>query len=127
MVYTLPEDVEQRPVAINGAGTLGRRIATVYAAAGSEVRVFDLSEEQRAAARDHVAGHLAQTAQTLGRSTERPGRVETPDDLAAAVAGAWMVIESVPEHVELKTAVFGELDRLARATTVATADLSETS
>ena len=98
---------------IDGAGTLGRRIATVYAAAGSDVRIFDLSEEQRAAARDHVSDHLADTAQTLGLSTEGPGRVETPGDLQAAVAGAWMVIESVPEHVELKTEVFGELDRLA--------------
>jgi hypothetical protein len=32
MAYTLPEDVDRRPVAIDGAGTLGRRIAAVYAA-----------------------------------------------------------------------------------------------
>jgi len=115
MAYTVPEDVDQRPVAIDGAGTLGRRIATVFAAGGSDVRIFDLSEQQRAAARDHVAAHLGDTAQTLGLPAERPGRVETYDDLQAAVAGAWMVIEAVPERVELKTEVFGELDRLAEA------------
>jgi 3-hydroxybutyryl-CoA dehydrogenase len=34
-------------------------------------------------------------------------------DLPGAVEGAWMVIEAVPERVDLKTEVFGELDRLA--------------
>ena len=48
MVFTLPADVDQRPVVIDGAGTLGRRIASVYAAGGSDVRIFDLSEEQLA-------------------------------------------------------------------------------
>lgn len=43
MPYTLPTDVDERPVVIDGAGTLGRRIALVYAAGGSDVRIFDLS------------------------------------------------------------------------------------
>jgi hypothetical protein len=29
MVFTLPADVDERPVVIDGAGTLGRRIAAV--------------------------------------------------------------------------------------------------
>ncbi|MFN2570383.1 MAG: hypothetical protein ABR537_02045 [Gemmatimonadales bacterium] len=41
MAYTLPDDVDQRPVAIDGAGTLGRRIAAVYAGGGSDVRIFE--------------------------------------------------------------------------------------
>jgi 3-hydroxyacyl-CoA dehydrogenase len=52
MPYTLPADVDERPVVIDGAGILGRRIAAVYAAGGSEVRILDLSAEQREAARD---------------------------------------------------------------------------
>ena len=35
MAYTLPDDVDARPIAIVGAGTLGRRIAAMYAAGGS--------------------------------------------------------------------------------------------
>jgi hypothetical protein len=35
MVFTLPVDVDQRLVVIDGAGTLGRWIASVYAAGGS--------------------------------------------------------------------------------------------
>src|SRR5215207_2966773 len=109
MVFTLPIDVDQRPVVIDGAGTLGRRIAAVYAGGGSDVRIFDLSAEQREAAREHVA----ETQQTLGLHPARRGRVEVSDDLQEAVAGGWMVIEAVPERIDIKTEVFGDLDRLA--------------
>jgi len=113
MVFTLPADVDQRPVVIDGAGTLGRQIASVYVAGGSDVRIFDLSEEQRETARDYVEEHLAYTQQTLGLHPARRGRVEVSGDLQEAVAGAWMVIEAVPESLDIKTEVFGVLDRLA--------------
>jgi 3-hydroxybutyryl-CoA dehydrogenase len=113
MSYTLPDDVDQRPVLIDGAGALGRRIASVYAAGGSHVRIFDLSAEQRESAAGYVAAHLATTQQTLDLHPARPGTVEAVDDLAAGARGAWMIIEAVPEHVELKTKVFGDLDRVA--------------
>src|SRR5215217_5057170 len=113
MVFTLTADVDQRPVVIDGAGTLGRRIATVYAAGGSEVRIFDLSAEQREAARDYVEEHVAETQRTLGLHYPRRGQVEVLGDLQEAVADGWMVIEAVPERMDVKTEVFGELDRLA--------------
>jgi 3-hydroxybutyryl-CoA dehydrogenase len=113
MTYTLPADVDERPVVIDGAGTLGRRIAAVYAAGGSDVHVFDLSAEQRQTARDYVEEHLAETEQKLGLHPARRGRVEFSGELQEAVAGAWMVIEAVPESVDIKTEIFGDLDRLA--------------
>ena len=113
MTYTFASDVDSRPVAIDGAGTLGRRIAAVYAGGGSDVRIFDMSAEQRNAAADYVAQHVGETQQTLGLHPDHVGRVDAADDLQTAVAGAWMVIESVPEKVDLKTEVFGDLDRLA--------------
>jgi len=113
MVFTLPADVDERLVVIDGAGTLGRRIASVYAAGGSDVRIFDLSAQQREAARDYVEEHLAEVKQQLGLHPVRRGRVEISDDLQEAVAGGWMVVEAVPERIDLKTEVFGDLDRLA--------------
>ena len=75
MVFTLPADVDQRPVVIDGAGTLGRRIASVYAAGGSDVRIFDLSAEQRKAARDYAEEQLAQTQQRSQATCRRPPSV----------------------------------------------------
>src|ERR671933_2847593 len=103
MPYTLPADVDERPVVIDGAGTLGRRIAAVYAGGGSDVRIFDLSAKQREAARDYVEEHVAQTQQTLGLHPTRRGRVEVSDDLQEDAAGGWMVIEAVPERIDLKS------------------------
>jgi 3-hydroxybutyryl-CoA dehydrogenase len=113
MAYTLPQDVQNRPVTIVGAGTLGRLIATVFAAGGSDVRIFDTSADQLAAGRDHIDEHVAGVQRTLELHPDRTGGVEATDDLGQAVAGAWLVIESVPERADVKTEVFGELDRLA--------------
>jgi 3-hydroxybutyryl-CoA dehydrogenase len=113
MPYNPPADVDQRPVVIDGAGTLGRRIAAVYVGGGSDVHIFDLSEEQREAAREYVEEHVAETQRMLGLHPDRRGRVELYDNLQEVVAGAWMVIEAVPERIDIKTEVFGELDRLA--------------
>ena len=113
MAYSLPEDLDQRPVTIAGAGTLGRRIATVFAAGGSDVRVFDTSAEQLEAGRDHVEQHVAEVQDALELRPGRTGRVDVADDLARAVDRAWLVVESVPERVDVKVEVFGELDRVA--------------
>jgi 3-hydroxybutyryl-CoA dehydrogenase len=113
MPYALPADVDDRPIAIAGAGTLGRRIASVYAAGGTDVNIFDVSEAQREAARDYVEEHLDETRKMLGLSATAKGRIAAFDDLGSAVRGAWMVIEAVPERVELKRQLFAELDDLA--------------
>ena len=42
-----------------------------------------------------------------------PAKVVAADDLSKAVADAWIVFEVVPEHLELKKELFGELDSLS--------------
>jgi 3-hydroxybutyryl-CoA dehydrogenase len=115
MASTLSSDADERPVAIVGAGTLGRRIAAVYAAGGSDVQIFDTSGEQCEAANEYVADHLDETRRILGLDGARTGRVEVFDQLASAVHGAWMVIEAVPERLDLKRQIFAQLDELADA------------
>ncbi len=113
MAYTIPADVDDRPVAIAGAGTLGQRIAAVFVAGGSDVQIFDVSADQREAARHYVARNAAGVGEMLDLHPAREGKLGVAEDLGAAVRGAWMVIEAVPERLELKREVFGELDRLA--------------
>ena len=76
MAYTLPDDIDARPIAIIGAGTLGRRIAAMYAAGGSEVRIVDPAEDQRASARDFVSANaegIRRRRVGRGRLTRRLG------------------------------------------------------
>lgn len=115
MAYSIPSDVDSRPIAIDGAGTLGRRIASVYAAGGSDVRLYDLSEEQLEKARAEAVEYIDHVRDVLGLDAGRTGQVETSHDLGEAVRRAWMVIEAVPERLEIKREVFGQLDQLAEA------------
>ena len=100
-----------RPVAVVGAGTLGRRIALMFATRGGEVRISDPEAEQRAAAVRYVAGALPELVTQVEGGLA--GRVTATADLALAVAGAWLVVEAVPERLDLKRSVFARLDALA--------------
>ena len=106
----LPEPAG-RPVAVLGAGTLGRRVALMFATRGGEVRISDPDAHQLGAAVRYVDGALPEVlAQVEGG---RVGRVTATADLALAVAGAWLVVEAVPERLDLKRTLFARLDALA--------------
>jgi 3-hydroxybutyryl-CoA dehydrogenase len=100
--------MDERPVAVIGAGTLGRRIALMLVAGGTRVQLFSRSADSREAARRFVEEH----PMVASGST---GELVLFDALEPAVAGAWLVIESVPEDLELKRRIFRDLDRLADA------------
>ncbi|KAI7978650.1 hypothetical protein EIK77_001975 [Talaromyces pinophilus] len=127
-----PKDYRERPVAILGAGVLGRRIgklntsvvhhnrqraalkplyiACIWASAGDNVQVRDPSPEQRA---DCVAYIEENVASYTHRTGKTHGQVTAFDQLEEAVSRAWLIIEAVPEKIELKIDTFAELDRLA--------------
>jgi 3-hydroxybutyryl-CoA dehydrogenase len=102
-----------RPVAVIGAGTLGRRIALMFSSRGGVVRVCDLSEGQRADAAAYIDKQLPAVVQALDSGT--PAEIEFTAALDHAVSDAWLVIESLPERLDLKRTIFGQLDRLAPA------------
>jgi 3-hydroxybutyryl-CoA dehydrogenase len=100
-----------RPIAVLGAGTLGRRIALMFATRGGVVRLLDASADSLAAARSYLDEELPAVLSTLPGSS--PAALELGDDLGAAVADAWLVVESLPESIDLKRRVFAELEGLA--------------
>ncbi|MBQ1111327.1 MULTISPECIES: 3-hydroxyacyl-CoA dehydrogenase family protein [Streptomyces] len=116
MAFLLPRDIENRPVAVIGAGTLGRRIALMFATRGGLVRIFDKSHQAGEAARTYVEEHVAEVA--AGIDGGEPGRVAVTDDMAEALLDAWLVVEAVPERLDLKKEIFGELDRKALPDTI---------
>ena len=76
MSYRTPPDMDEWPVAIVGAGTLGRQIAAMYAAGGSEVRIFDLSAQQRDAARRYASEQAEELRSKL--NLDAPGWSSRP-------------------------------------------------
>jgi 3-hydroxybutyryl-CoA dehydrogenase len=111
VTFSLPMDISHRPLAVVGAGTLGRRIALMFAAHGAHVRIYDVSEEQRNAAVAYVTDGLPALVERLNGGGA--GSVSADADLGEAVRNAWLVIEAVPERLELKRQIFGQLDRLS--------------
>ncbi|MBV8785752.1 MAG: 3-hydroxyacyl-CoA dehydrogenase family protein [Mycobacterium sp.] len=110
MSFDVPKQFSSRPVAVIGAGTLGRRIALMFAAHGAEVRIYDLSESQRRDARDFVAQSLPALVEQVNGVA---GGVSAQADLSDAVRGVWLVVEAIPERLELKRQIFGQLDELS--------------
>ncbi|KAF9886419.1 hypothetical protein FE257_011451 [Aspergillus nanangensis] len=104
-------DTANRPVAVIGGGVLGRRLCMMWAAAGHNVVLYEKQQNVLQAALDYIRPTTPQQAAQVGR--EVPGTVEAAETLESAVHNAWMVIEAIPEILELKVNLFAELDRLA--------------
>jgi 3-hydroxybutyryl-CoA dehydrogenase len=112
-------------VCLCGAGFLGWQISLQCASHGTPVRLFDISEAALERASEHIR-HELKTWTSEGKIT--PEEVEATlslvsfhDDMAEAVEGVDLVIEAVPERLDLKRAVFAQLDSVCDdATIVAT-------
>jgi 3-hydroxybutyryl-CoA dehydrogenase len=98
-----------RQVAVIGAGTMGHGIAQVAAAAGCTVVLIDTTDELVEHAVDRIAANLDQGIKRgkLGEADRDAAlaRISTATDATAAVADRDLVIEAVPERIDLKRAV----------------------
>jgi 3-hydroxybutyryl-CoA dehydrogenase len=99
-----------------GAGTLGRRIALMFASRGGTVRIYARRDEQLVAAKQYVAETLPGVVENRGFG--EPGVATTTTSLAEALDGAWLAVESAPEKLEIKIPLWGEIDQAAPADTI---------
>ena len=101
---------EARQIAVIGAGLMGHGIALALAEAGHRVRVTDPSSRARESACDRIA----ESHKLMGADddeTERTiSRVEICTTVAETVADAGFVFEAAPEQLELKRALFAEVE-----------------
>jgi 3-hydroxybutyryl-CoA dehydrogenase len=109
-------------IACVGAGFMGAQIAWQSAVHGYRVAVVDTQAESLERARESQAKQLAARVED-GRITaeERDailGRIAYTTDLSQGVAGAGLVIEAVPERLELKRQVFAQLDAACAPETI---------
>ncbi|HEY6793964.1 MAG TPA: 3-hydroxyacyl-CoA dehydrogenase family protein [Kineosporiaceae bacterium] len=104
-------------VAVVGAGLMGSGIAQVAAVAGHHVVLRDITPEATArgleAVEKSLARFVAKQAITAEDAEAAVRRITTTTDLDG-VADADVVIEAVYENVDVKRAVFAELDRVAK-------------
>jgi 3-hydroxybutyryl-CoA dehydrogenase len=113
--YTF-EDIRNRPVAVIGAGTLGRRVALMFASRGGTVRVYARRAEQRAAATEYVTQNLPKLV--ADRGFGEVGVAVGAASLEEALDGTWLAVESVVEKLEVKIPLWGQIDRAAPPDTI---------
>lgn len=102
-------------VAIVGSGLIGRSWAIVFARGGFDVALYDSNAGVAETARGAVADGLKDLVRhgLLHDATAAVRRVRVAKDLADALAGADFVQENLPEQLEVKRAIFADLDQLA--------------
>lgn len=113
-----------RRVGVIGAGVMGSGIAQTLATGGCEAICFDVAEEALDKAREQVrSGRYGfERAVERGKLAESDAaaalaRLEFTDDLERATA-VDVVIECVPERLDLKLRVFRDLDARAPEGTI---------
>lgn len=106
-------------ITVIGSGTMGHGIAHVAALSGAQVQLVDVTAEALERAMQHIRGNLSKGVEKGKLSAEARdaalGRIQTSTSLAEAVSGADLVIEAVPEKLELKRAVLTVADAHAPA------------
>lgn len=106
-------------IAVVGAGTMGQGIAQVAATAGFTVFLHDASAGALQAALDGIRRRLESAVQKGKMSEEERDaavvRIQPAPSLEAAVRRGDLVIEAVPEKLDLKVRVFRALDTAAPA------------
>ncbi len=104
-------------IGIVGSGTMGHGIAHVAALAGNDVALYDIDEAR-------VAAALAKVKSNLDKGVEK-GKVAPADRDAAigrlrgvtqleALADCDLVVEAIPEKLEMKRQLFHALDTILR-------------
>jgi enoyl-CoA hydratase / 3-hydroxyacyl-CoA dehydrogenase len=101
-----------------GAGTMGHGIAEVMALAGLNVNLTDAYP----LALEKARGMIAESVQKLAKSgkikeddaRKTSARISYVKDLAEAVGDADLVLEAVPEDLDLKRKVFSSIEKHAK-------------
>ena len=110
-------------VTVLGTGVLGAQIAYQAAYSGFDVVAYDINETALAAARKRFIKLAATYEQQVkgaagGKADAALKRITLQMDLGRAVAAADLVIEAVPENLELKREIYRKIGQLAPAKTI---------
>lgn len=107
-------------IAVIGAGLVGHGWAISFARAGYEIALFDPDPGRSEQALERIAEIQPElrVAGLLDPDTDLLARIDPCSSVEAALDGADYVQESGPERIEVKRAIFAELDRLAPIRTI---------
>ena len=111
-----------KKVTVAGSGVLGSQIAFQTAYNGYEVTVYDINEEALEKAKERFKGLKIDYKEDLGATQEVVDaafdRLTLSTDLTEAVKDADLVIEAVPEVLDIKKGLYEKLAKVAPEKTI---------
>lgn len=111
-----------KTVTVCGSGVLGSQIAFQTAFHGFDVRVYDLNDELIGKAKATLSGLQTPYQQDLHATSADTqaalNRIRFFTDLTQAVRGSDLVIEAIPEVLDIKQRFYSELGKVADAHTI---------
>lgn len=100
-----------------GSGVMGRGIAYVSAVGGFDVKLVDIKEEQLESAAKELEKIFAKGVErgkiSMDEKEASKARMTYETDLPGAVRDADLVIEAVPENIDIKKGIFQTIDEHA--------------
>jgi enoyl-CoA hydratase/3-hydroxyacyl-CoA dehydrogenase len=117
MDYSSSISLTVKDITVLGSGIMGHGIAQVSAMAGYNVVLRDIEQQFLDKAMEKIRWSLEKlvTKERISKQESESilSRIKTIVDLKEAVKSADMVIEAVPEIMDLKKKVYAELDQVA--------------
>lgn len=118
-----------KKAAVIGAGTMGHGIAQVASSAGVNVSLCDIKEEFLTRAQGAIRRSL-EKSEAKGKITAQDkaeilSRIRCTTELRDAASDADLVVEAVPESLELKKEIFKTLDEWANTKAVLATNTSQ--
>jgi len=119
-----------KTIAVMGAGTMGNGIAHVFARAGYKVILRDVEQRFLDRGMETIAKNLDREIKK-GKIAEAEkgsvlGRLQPVTEMTA-IAAADFVVEAVPEKLEIKRVVLGEVDGILRREVIIASNTSSIS
>ena len=116
-------------IAVIGSGIMGHGIAQVAATAGIPVQLNDISDELLAKARANIEksldGGIKRNKISADDKVAIIDRIAFETDFTKAVKDVDLVVEAVPENIELKHTIFKQLDEQAKPRAILASNTSQ--
>jgi len=121
--------MEVKKICALGAGAMGSQIAQLAATSGYEVSIYDIEDKFVQGGLDAIKKTIQRYFVEKEKLTQEEanallGKIKGTTDLKAAVKDVQVVIESIPENLELKQRTFKELDELCPPETILASNTS---
>ena len=107
-----------------GGGVIGAGWVARLVYNGIDVAVFDPAPDVRSRVEAVVANADRAYAKLTMAPKPKAGRIVISDSVAAAVDGAGWIVEAVPERLDVKQAVYAEIERAAPADAIVASSTS---